>query len=251
MPTPPAIILQNNTRMPSFFNQDNNSDPASVKRNDTEIFTMVEYLFDSNHEEMKNRNKYMGDQVNGEKLFNAVGCMGCHVSESDPKEAPHVNNYKNLTKVQGPNLVGLGSKVSAEWLYEWLMDPLAYNPETKMPNLRLEPSQAKDITAYLLQNKNEEFDAIPAHVYKDEVLEELTVNWLKKSNPEKFALAKAEKMSDEEKLKFIGEKSIRHYGCFGCHSIDGFDDAKPIGVEITEEGSKPVGKFDFGKLREN
>ena len=30
------------------------------------------------------------------------------------------------------------------------------------------------------------------------------------------------------------------------HNIDGFDDAKPIGVEITEEGSKPVGKFDFG-----
>ena len=33
---------------------------------------------------------------------------------------------------------------------------------------------------------------------------------------------------------------------FGCHSIDGFDDAKPIGVEITEEGSKPVKGFDFG-----
>ena len=93
--------------------------------------------------------------------------------------APHINNYKNLTKVQGPNLVGLGSKVSAEWLYEWLMDPLAYNPETKMPNLRLEPAQAKDITAYLLQDKNNDFDAIPAHAYKDEVLEELTVNWKK------------------------------------------------------------------------
>ena len=40
--------------MPSFFGQDNNSDPESVKRNDTEIFTMVEYLFDSNYKEMKN-----------------------------------------------------------------------------------------------------------------------------------------------------------------------------------------------------
>ena len=67
---------------------------------------------------------------------------------------------------------------------------------------------------------------------------------IKKSNPEKVAITKASKMSEEEKLNFIGEKSIRHYGCFGCHNIDGFDDAKPIGVEITEEGSKPVGKFD-------
>ena len=80
-----------------------------------------------------------------------------------------------------------------------------------MPNLRLDPEQAKDITAYLLQNKNEEFDAIPAHAYKDSVLEKLTVNWLKKSNPESFALAKAEQMSTDEKLNFIGEKSIRHY----------------------------------------
>ena len=139
-------------------------------------------IFDGKNKDIGNDSKrYIGDPENGEKLFSAVGCMGCHISESNPEEAPHINNYKNLTKVQGPNLVGLGSKVSAEWLYEWLMDPLAYNPETKMPNLRLDPEQAKDITAYLLQNKNEEFDAIPAHAYKDSVLEKLTVNWLKKS----------------------------------------------------------------------
>ena len=172
--------------------------------------------------------------------------MGCHVSEKNPENAPHINNYDNLTKVHGPNLVGIGSKVSAEWLYEWLMDPQAYMPDTKMPNLRLEPQQAKDIAAYLLEDKNESFDNLPAHDFDLAVLDELTTNWLKKSNPEKFAVAKASKMSQKEKLNFVGEKSIRHYGCFGCHNIDGFDDAKPIGVEITEEGSKPVGKFDFG-----
>ena len=236
-----------NTRMPAIFEQPNQESPEVSDYNDVEIAAITKYLFNDKEEDVgKNSDNYLGDPTNGEKLFSAVGCMGCHVSEPIPEKAPHINNYKDLTKVQGPNLVGLGSKVSAEWLYEWLMDPLAYNPETKMPNLRLEPAQAKDITAYLLQDKNDDFDSIPAHAYKDEVLEELTVNWLKKSNPEKFALAKAEKMSDEEKLNFIGEKSIRHYGCFGCHSIDGFDDAKPIGVEITEEGSKPVGKFDFG-----
>ena len=130
--------------------------------------------------------------------------MGCHISESNPEEAPHINNYKNLTKVQGPNLVGLGSKVSAEWLYEWLMDPLAYNPETKMPNLRLDPEQAKDITAYLLQNRMKNLMQFP-HAYKDSVLEKLTVNWLKKSNPESFALAKAEQMSTDE-IKFYWGK---------------------------------------------
>jgi cbb3-type cytochrome oxidase cytochrome c subunit len=172
--------------------------------------------------------------------------MGCHISESVPESAPAVNSYYNLTKLQGPNLIGLGSKVTSEWLYEWLMNPQDYMPTTRMPNLRLSSQQAKDLTAYLLQHRNQTFENSPAHEYDESVLDELTINWLKKSNPETFARAKAEKMDRQKKLNFIGEKSIRHYGCFGCHEIDGFENAKPIGTEITEEGSKPVIKFDFG-----
>ena len=236
-----------NTRMPSIFEQPNQESEEVTAYNNVEIAGITEYLFDGKEKNIgSNDEQFIGDAISGEKLFNAVGCMGCHVSEKNPENAPHINNYDNLTKVHGPNLVGIGSKVSAEWLYEWLMDPQAYMPDTKMPNLRLEPQQAKDIAAYLLEDKNESFDNLPSHDFDLAVLDELTTNWLKKSNPEKFAVAKASKMSQKEKLNFVGEKSIRHYGCFGCHNIDGFDDAKPIGVEITEEGSKPVGKFDFG-----
>ena len=236
-----------NTRMPSIFEQPNQESEEVTAYNNVEIAGITEYLFDGKEKNIgSNDEQFIGDAISGEKLFNAVGCMGCHVSEKNPENAPHINNYDNLTKVHGPNLVGIGSKVSAEWLYEWLMDPQAYMPDTKMPNLRLEPQQAKDIAAYLLEDRNESFDNLPAHDFDLAVLDELTTNWLKKSNPEKFAVAKASKMSQKEKLNFVGEKSIRHYGCFGCHNIDGFDDAKPIGVEITEEGSKPVGKFDFG-----
>jgi cbb3-type cytochrome oxidase cytochrome c subunit len=236
-----------NTRMPAIFEQDNQETEEVTAYNDVEIAGITEYLFNGKRKPIqKNQSRFIGDHVNGEKLFNSIGCMGCHVSEDDPAQAPIVNNYYNLTKVHGPNLVGLGSKVSSEWLYNWLMNPQEYMPTTKMPNLRLKPQQAKDLTAYLLNNRNIEFENTPNHIYSDSVLNDLTVNWLKKSNPEKFALAKANKMDRDDKLNFIGEKSIRHYGCFGCHNIDGFDDAKPIGVEITEEGSKPVGKFDFG-----
>jgi len=236
-----------NTRMPSVFEQSNQESPKIAAYNNVEIAGMTQYLFSGKNKlQGRNSNRFIGDALNGEKLFNSVGCMGCHVSEKNPDDAPLVNDYKNLTKVQGPNLIGLGSKVSAEWLYEWIMNPQSYMPDTKMPNLRLAPQQAKDLTAYLLQDKNESFDKSPEHQYDKKILNELTVNWLKKSNPEKFAKDKAEKMDEVEKLNFIGEKSIRHYGCFGCHQIDGFDDAKPIGVEITEEGSKPVNKFDFG-----
>ena len=236
-----------NTRMPAIFEQDNQETEEVTAYNDVEIAGITEYLFNGKRKPiLKNQSQFIGDHINGEKLFNTVGCMGCHVSENDPAQAPIINNYYNLTKVHGPNLVGLGSKVSSEWLYNWLMNPQEYMPTTKMPNLRLKPQQAKDLTAYLLNNRNIEFEDSPNHTFSDSVLNDLTINWLKKSNPEKFAVAKANKMDKYDKLNFIGEKSIRHYGCFGCHNIDGYDDAKPIGVEITEEGSKPVGKFDFG-----
>ena len=51
------------------------------------------------------------------------------------------------------------------------MDPQAYMPDTKMPNLRLELQQAKDLTAYLLEDKNESFDNLPAHDFDLAVLD--------------------------------------------------------------------------------
>ena len=236
-----------NTRMPAIFQQDNQKSPETTAYNNAEIAGITEYLFKGKEKDRgKHSNRYVGDAENGETLFNSIGCMGCHISESVPESAPAVNSYYNLTKLQGPNLIGLGSKVTSEWLYEWLMNPQDYMPTTRMPNLRLSSQQAKDLTAYLLQHRNQTFENSPAHEYDESVLDELTINWLKKSNPETFARAKAEKMDRQEKLNFIGKKSIRHYGCFGCHEIDGFENAKPIGTEITEEGSKPVIKFDFG-----
>ena len=166
-----------NTRMPAIFEQPNQESEEVTAYNDVEIAGITEYLFEGKKKSIgSNRSKYVGDPINGEALFSAVGCMGCHVSEKNPEDAPHIDNYKNLTKVHGPNLVGIGSKVSAEWLYEWLMNPQAYMPDTKMPNLRLEPQQAKDLTAYLLEDKNESFDNLPAHDFDLAVLDELTTN---------------------------------------------------------------------------
>ena len=96
-----------------------------------------------------NPSKYLGDPSNGEKLFSAVGCMGCHVKEQDPSLAPQTTTFKELTKLQGPNLIGMGSKVTPEWLFNWLKKPHEYMPSTRMPDLRLSDSDAKDITAYL------------------------------------------------------------------------------------------------------
>ena len=60
--------------------------------------------------------------------------------------------------------------------------------------------------------------------------------------------AKAElaKMDLHAKEVYTGKNLIAHYGCFACHAIPGFEDAKPIGTELTEEGSKAVHRLDFG-----
>ena len=56
--------------------------------------------------------------------------------------------------------------------------------------------------------------------------------------------------SYDEKIDYVGKKSITYYGCYTCHDIEGFEDAKPIGAELTYVGSKDLHKFDFGHIHD-
>ena len=79
-----------------------------------------------------------------QKLIAERGCFGCH--EADPKaQRDLTGTYRQF----GPNLSGVGSKASRDWIYHWIRDPKAWNPDTKMPNLRLTESDALDIAEYL------------------------------------------------------------------------------------------------------
>ena len=53
-------------------------------------------------------------------------------------------------------------------------------------------------------------------------------------------------MSVEEKQSFLGERLVARYGCFGCHNIAGFEQSLPIGVELSNEGTKMITRLDFG-----
>ena len=254
-----------NTWMPHFFNQDNNSSPDMVNRNNSEIFAMTEYLFDDAENIKSNYSKYLGDAELGENLFTAIGCMGCHVVNNENTEYNYTNlPYEPITsrygydlnemtryellKNQGPNLIGIGSKTSAEWIYNWIKNPSDYYHETRMPNLRLSHDEAANITSYLLTLKNSEFDDISAPLYDEKQMEKIAEGWLLKSYPEVDALSKLEKMNHSEIINYVGNKSINYYGCYTCHNIKGFENSKPIGAELTSVGSKPLDKLDFGHL---
>jgi hypothetical protein len=54
-----------------------------------------------------------------------------------------------------------------------------------------------------------------------------------------------QKLTNQQRLKYIGRKTIAKYGCFGCHDIPGFEDAKPIGTGLADWGRKDPAKLAF------
>ena len=261
-----------NTWMPHFFGQENNSSDDMVSRNNTEINAITEYLYSNSKFEKNNSSQYLGDAIKGEALFESVGCMGCHVIEENSVALGKVDvpyemeisdfgyetdtsgvNYEktsryNLLKYNGPNLIGLASKTDAEWIYKWIKNPEEYWPGTKMPNLRLTDEEARHITSYLLTFRNEDFDSIEFPELDEVELENITKKWLLKSYPEVDVINKMTAMSNKDMIDYVANKSINYYGCYTCHEIDGFEKGKPIGAELTHEGSKDVHKLDFGHI---
>jgi hypothetical protein len=59
------------------------------------------------------------------------------------------------------------------------------------------------------------------------------------------AYSQKQPLSDRQKLEYIGRKTISKYGCFGCHDIPGFEDAKPIGTGLADWGRKDPAKLAF------
>ena len=262
-----------NTWMPHFFNQDNNSDEESIARNNAEIYAITEYLYPNGDKSGNNNSsKYIGNSENGEKLFNVVGCRGCHVvneesvalGDIDIDYEMHLSKYGHekdtsgvgyekidrysLLKYQGPNLIGLGSKTDAKWIYNWIKNPEKYWPDTKMPNLRLTDQEAKDITAYLLSFTNQDFEKLDQINVDKKELKNIARRWLVKSYHEIEADNKLISMNDTEISNYVAKKSINYYGCYTCHAVDGFEKGKPIGTELTTEASKTIDKLDFGHI---
>jgi len=254
---PPAFRAS--TRMPSFFYQENyvnvsglhKPTSAQVKlnergriENDTMINSIVAYLYEKSKPAEVPAVNGRGDAARGEKLLAARGCYGCHMNDPGAQR-DLVGTYRQF----GPNLAGVGGKASRDWIYRWISNPKEWNPETKMPNLRLSHEDALDIAEYLATLKapaDFEKAALPA---TDPVTLDRIGLYFEMATKTIFdAKADLAQMDLHRKEVYVGHNLLAHYGCFACHAIPGFEDAKPIGTELTEEGSKPVHRLDFGFL---
>jgi mono/diheme cytochrome c family protein len=160
-----------------------------------------------------------GTAEEGAKLFETVGCRGCH--SVDPGDAQRPNE-STKDRDFAPNLSNIGAKTSASWIYTWIKNPKGYWPQTKMPNLRLTDREAGSIAQWLARKTGGlKYEAPPA----------FQPNYPK----DKFATLAAE-----------GKALIAKKGCFGCHDIRGFEDAQKIGADLSEFGAKAVDLLDFG-----
>ncbi len=236
--------FRHNTWMPHFFNKGNNSSPEDLNRTEQEILAITEYLFSAATPYKTADVDYAGDQEKGRVLVNSLGCMGCHQiqPEPDPSYDPTVDAIRTE---QGPNLIGLGSKVNREWLLGWLKNPYSYHPDTKMPNLRLSDQEAADISAYLLADKNKMFDQLAVPTVNESIVDQISADFLSQLLRQDQVDQRLEDMEISEKLNYAGEKLIGNYGCYSCHNIAGFEDKKPIGTSLNVEGSKLISKLDF------
>ena len=238
------------TWMPAYFGQSNNSDPEAVARSDQEVIAIVSYLFANSTAYDMEPIPLAGDPVRGEELVASVGCMACHQSpeETVGATARTVSSHQDLRRQFGPNFQGLGSKTSPQWVYNWLKDPTAYHPETRMPSLRLTDQEAADITAYLVGSTDSAFVNRQVPAVNEAIVDRIALDFLSNTAPMISAQEQLAGMNRAQKLEYAGERLISQYGCFACHDIAGFEDAQPIGTALTNIGRKALHQFDFGFL---
>ena len=155
-----------------------------------------------------------GDEVRGEELITARGCLGCHTIST--------SEFDDVGSSFASNLDRVGEKANFNYLVSWIMNPRHHNPKTVMPSLRLSEEDARDIATFLTSKVSEDAEY-----------------------PEAEAVLAT--LQDQSRFA-VGEKLVKHFGCAGCHEIKGLENEDRVGTELTLEGSKPLERLDFGLL---
>tara|TARA_B100001123_G_scaffold53926_1_gene56838 strand:- start:16223 stop:19111 length:2889 start_codon:yes stop_codon:yes gene_type:complete len=230
------------TWMPRVWYNSNTSDPEDVARNEAEIDSVVAYLFENSEDhEFAVPDPRSGDAANGQQLVESVGCLACHITGDETRvEAGPRRTF-------GQPLQNIGNKTTYEWLYDWVRDPKHFSPDTYMPDMRLTEDEVRDVASYLVTLRGANGIEAPGTYTESDVTEALT-DYYRAIVPTDEAVTTVAAMSSEEQKLELGRRVIGRYGCYSCHTISGFEDAQPIGIELSEEGTKLLPRFDFAFL---
>ncbi len=172
-----------------------------------------------------------------------------------------------------------GDKKSARvYLIQWIMDPHVFSPRSRMPVTHLTAEEAADVAAWLLsqppRNLGEEWEKLTVAEPDAGTLQDLArvyfVRLLPKSDIDAL-LVHAElgkeiigELPQDERdfaesyqrgpdrlgsLKYyLGKKAVGRLGCYACHGIPGFENAKPIGTGLNDWGKKDPARLAFDNI---
>ena len=234
----PRAVKQS-TWMPRFWYNSNSSAPEDTRRNEAEIDAVVAYLFaNSDDHEYAVTSPPSGDAVQGREVVESVGCLACHINDDMDRL------FAGPRRTFGQPLQNIGNKTTYEWLFDWVRDPRHFSPETYMPDMRLTDQQVADVATYLMSLTGPAGEGAGA-TYNPAYVAEVLTDYLASIVPTDEARAFVAAMSAEEQQLELGQRAIGRYGCYSCHEIAGFEDTQPIGIELSEEGSKLVQRLDF------
>ncbi len=188
----------------------------------------------------------------------------------DPRNFP-ASVRDDAVSTFAPNLSNIAAKFQSspqglKWLANWIQDPTKYHPKSLMPNLQLSFEDAAHIASWIISVPGEWPVKVevsgPESADVRTAVDELVKLYVGKSGNFKHADGKVEavslgdldeftgKLAASDKLMYLGERTISRLGCFGCHTIPGFEDAKPIGTGLNDWGAKNPARLDFGHIRE-
>jgi len=217
----------------------------------------------------------------GKRLFLTQGCLACHQHDDFP-EGQSVQGA-NLSMLGSK----LNTEVGRRWLVSWIRDPARHSSRTRMPNTLLEPvplveedgdgtgeaaparltDPAADVAAYLLESADAGDKRTTRPALIESALDELVSLHLAGAISTKRArdyLNGATEMTAEQaqgdaiellgwvtrekKIRYLGRRTIRKRGCYGCHDVPGFEDAKPIGPALSAWGRKQESLLAFEQI---
>ncbi|MEX0643552.1 MAG: hypothetical protein WD468_12675 [Pirellulales bacterium] len=223
----------------------------------------------------------------GKWLLESRGCLACHSHKDFPgiasNQGPDLSRVAakfNTDKGQrwlyswlkAPN-----SYHARTVMPNLFLDPIAEKDPAGNPTGKV-TDPAADIAVFLLGVPADwQPENVPSRELSSsdaQALEELTTIWLtpsfaSKRLAEKYArngipadLAGTVKVDEREllegvmttanrtqqQLKYIARRSLSRYGCFGCHDIPGYENAKPIGTPLVGWGRKDPAQLAFENI---
>lgn len=210
------------TWMPRFWNTPTSEDAA------VEIDAVVAYLTASSEAWAPSvSTPPVGDVARGKALAESVGCLGCHVVGDASRDTTSVR------RTFGQPLDGIGDKVTAAWLFDWVRDPKHFSPTTRMPNLRLDASQAADLAAWLGSLRRREGREGQAGREGREGLDGQDARF--RAVVARYAGMQSDQPHQPNPPSAVepvavsaGRAVIEALGCFNCHEIAGFENRRAV-----------------------